>query len=125
SVWAVAAGVLFIIIVTTLVDVGFHILGVFPPTDQPINDRQALFATLYRIIISIAGAWLTAWIAPSKPMKHAMILGLVGVVLGSIGAALTWKLELGPKWYPIILVVLSIPQCWAGAKVHERYTPKV
>ncbi len=124
SVWAVVAGVLFIIVVTTLVDVVLHATGVFPPMDQPINDRLALLATSYRIVISVAGAWLTARLAPEKPMKHALILGGVGVVLGLVGLAATWKLALGPRWYPILLVVLAIPQCWAGGRIYEAQSGK-
>lgn len=113
------AGVLFIIVVTTLVDIVLHATNVFPPMDQPIDDALALLATAYRIIISIGGAWLTARLAPDKPMKHAMILGCVGVVLGLVGVVATWNLGLGPRWYSIALAVLAIPQCWAGGKIFE------
>jgi hypothetical protein len=118
SFWAVAAGVLFVFAVTTLADVALHLAGVFPPVGQPLDDNLALLATSYRIVIGIAGAWLTARLAPSDPMKHAMILGAAGVVLASIGAAATWDLGLSPRWYPILLIVLSIPQCWAGGKLY-------
>lgn len=73
SIWAVVAGVLLIIVVTTLVDIVLHATRVFPPMDQPINDALALLATAYRIVISIGGAWLTARLAPDKPMKHVLI----------------------------------------------------
>jgi hypothetical protein len=119
SVWAVVAGVLVIIVVTTLVDIALHAAGIYPPMDQPISDRLALLATSYRIVISIGGAWLTARLAPGKPMKHAMILGCVGAVLGLVGVVATWNLGLGPRWYPIALVVLAVPQCWIGGRVHE------
>src|SRR5262245_41500781 len=79
SIWAVVAGVLFIIVVTTLVDVLLHAARVFPPLGQPIGDALALLATSYRIVISIAGAWLTARLAPARPMRHALLLGVVGV----------------------------------------------
>jgi hypothetical protein len=119
SVWAVVAGVLVIIVVTTLVDVVMHVTGVFPSMDQPITDALALLATVYRVVISVGGAWLTARLAPDKPMKHALILGYVGVVLGLIGVVVTWSLALAPRWYPIALVLLAIPQCWAGGKIYE------
>ena len=119
SAGAVVAGVLFIIVVTTLADVVLHAVRVYPPMSQPIGDRLALLATCYRVIISIAGAWLTARLAPSQPMKHAMILGVVGVVLGLVGLVATWNLGLGPRWYPIALVVLAVPQCWVGGKLYE------
>ena len=124
SIWAVVAGVLVIIVVTTLVDIVLHVTGVFPPMDQPINDALALLATSYRVVISIGGAWVTARLAPEKPMKHAIILGCVGVVLGLVGVLATWNLELGPRWYPIALVALAIPQCWVGGKLYEIQSRK-
>ena len=124
SILAVLAGLLFILVVTTLVDLALHRAGVFPPMKQPISDRLALLATSYRVVISVAGAWLTARLAPDKPMKHALILGGIGVVLGLVGVVATWDMGLGPRWYPILLVVLALPQCWAGAKLYELQTGK-
>jgi len=124
SIGAVAAGVFVIIAVTTLVDVLFHAIGVFPPMDQPIDDRLALLATAYRIVISVGGAWLTARLAPNQPMKHAFILGYVGVVLGLVGAIATWNMGLGPRWYPVALAVLAIPQCWAGGRMYLALSPR-
>ena len=125
SLWAVIAGLLFIIVASTLVDVVLHVAGVFPPMDQPITDGLAALATSYRVAISIAGAWLTARLAPNTPMQHAMILGYVGVALGLVGLAATWNLGLGPRWYPIALVVLAIPQCWAGGKIFEMRSARL
>jgi hypothetical protein len=119
SIGAVVAGVLFIIVVSTLVDTVLHAVGVLPPQGQPMNDASSLLALSYRIVIGVAGAWLTARLAPDKPMKHAMILGYVGVVLSLAGVVATWNLGLAPKWYPISLAVLAIPQCWAGGRLHE------
>jgi len=120
SIWAVVAGVLFIIIVTTIVDVVLHVVHVFPPMNTPIDDRLAALATSYRIVISVAGAWLTARLAPDRPMWHAMVLGGIGVGLGTMGLVATWNLGLGPRWYPVALVLLALPQCWAGGKLYLR-----
>jgi hypothetical protein len=119
SIVAVAAGVIVTVVVTTAVDIVLHATGVFPPLDQPIDNQLALLATSYRIVITVAAAWLTARLAPDKPMKHAMTLGYVGVVLGLIGLAATWNAGLGPRWYPIAIVGLAIPQCWVGGKIYE------
>jgi len=118
SIWAIAAGVIFIVVVSTLVDVVFHATGVYPPWDQPIDDRLALLATSYRIAISVAGAWLTARLAPENPMKHVIILGVVGTIMGAVGVVATWNLGMGPRWYPIALAVLALPQCWLGGKIY-------
>jgi hypothetical protein len=55
-------------------------------------------------------------------MAHALVLGAVGLTLTLIGLVTTWDKgpEFGPKWYPIALVILSMPQSWAGAKIAER-----
>ncbi|MFL5507526.1 MAG: hypothetical protein ACJ8AU_11660 [Gemmatimonadales bacterium] len=125
SIGAVVAGVLFIVVGSTLVDTVLHAVGVLPPQGQPMNDTLSLLALSYRIVIGVAGAWLTARLAPHNPMKHAMILGYVGVVLGLAGVAATWNMGLAPKWYPVSLAVLAIPQCWAGGKLYEMLSGKV
>jgi len=119
SIWAVFAGILFVIVVTTLVDIVLHAAGVFPPLDDPIDDRLSLIATLYRIVIGIAAGYLTAKLAPSNPVKHALILGIIGTVLGSLGVVLSWGSKLGPAWYPIALAALAIPQSWIGARFYQ------
>jgi hypothetical protein len=117
SVWAVVTGVLFVLVVTTLVDIALHMAGVYPPAGRPMSDALAVLATAYRVVIGVAGAWLTARVAPREPMKHAMMLGYVGTLLGLAGVLATWDRGLGPRWYPILLAVLAIPQCWAGGKL--------
>lgn len=123
SIWSIVAGVIFVIVVTTVVDIAFHLLEIYP-RDQPLDNSRALVATSYRIVIGIIGAYLTASLAPRKPMKHAVILGVVGAVLGLIGVAVSWNKNLGPMWYPIALVVLAIPQSWLGGKLHESYASR-
>ena len=122
STWAVIAGILFIIVVTTAVDIFLHIIHVFPPMGEPLDDRLSLISSSYRIPITIAGAYLTAKLAPANPMKHALILGVVGVVLGLVGVMATWGMDMGPKWYPISLPILSIPECWLGGLIFTRRT---
>ena len=124
SIWAVVAGVLFIVIVTTVVDQVLHAVNVYPPVGQPLTDTTALIASSYRLVISIAGAWLTAKLAPRDPMKHALILGVVGTLLGGAGAAATWNAGLGPRWYAVSLAVLAIPQCLFGGWLFQRGASK-
>jgi hypothetical protein len=119
SIWAVVAGVLFIFVVSILVDIVLHVAGVYPPMGEPIGNGLALLATSYRFVVGIGGGWLTARLAPDKPLKHAVILGAVGIVLGLVGVALTWNQNLGPRWYAMALVVLAVPQCWLGGKIFE------
>lgn len=123
SIWSVVAGMLVVIIVTTIVDTVLHWAGVFPPLDVPIDNRLSLIATSYRIVIGIAGGWVTAKLAPAKPMKHVLILGVIGTVLSTLGVVATLSQAgsgraLGPLWYPIALAVLAIPQSWVGGRIY-------
>jgi len=44
SILAVIAGVLFIIAITTIVDIALHAVGIFLPSDQPLSDSLAVLA---------------------------------------------------------------------------------
>src|SRR5215218_5951680 len=91
SIGAVVAGLITMIVATTAVDILLHVTGVYPPMNEPLDNKMALLASSYRLIISIAGAYLTARLAPARPLHHAVILGYVGIVLGLIGAIATWN----------------------------------
>jgi len=119
SVGAVLAGLLFVIIITTATDAIMHATGIFPPWGQPMSDSLFVLAFAYRIVYGIAGGYITARLAPGKPVKHAVLLGVVGFVLSLAGAAATWNRgpEFGPKWYPVALIAIAIPTAWLGGKL--------
>lgn len=119
SIGAVAAGIVFVVVVTSIVDIAMYAAAVFT-RGAPLDGTDALIATIYRVVIGVLGGWLTARLAPARPMKHALILGVIGTVLGFLGLVVTWGKGLGPVWYPVAHVVLAIPEVWAGAKIHER-----
>jgi len=120
SVFAVVAGFVFTAVFTTFVDMLLHAAGVYPPLGEPMGHGLALLATAYRVPITIVGAWLTARMAPKQPMRHVLILGVIGTLAGLVGVVVTWNMGLGPRWYPIALAVLAIPQCWVGGKIFEQ-----
>jgi len=120
---AVLAGLLFVIIITTATDALMHATGVFPPLGQPMADSLFVLALAYRIIYSVGGGYITARLAPDQPVKHAIILGVIGFVLGLGGTVATWNRgpEFGPKWYPLLIMFTAIPSVWIGGKlVGER-----
>jgi hypothetical protein len=119
SVRAVFVGIVVTIVVTTLVDIILHVAGVMPPMEVPLTDRLSALALSYRIVITIGAAWVTARLAPDRSMRHALILGGVGTLLGLLGLAATWGRGMGPAWYPIAIAALAVPQCWAGGKLFE------
>ena len=119
SIGAVLAGLLLIFVLSTAVDVVLHATGVFPPWGQPMSGALFLLASAYRIVISIGGCWVTARLAPNRPMAHALVLGAIGVVLSTIGAIATIGRgpEFGPMWYPLLLVAVAMPCAWVGGRL--------
>ena len=122
SAGAVFAGLLLIVVLSILTDVIMHATGIYPPWFQYMPDSLFLLATAYRIVYSILGSYLTARLAPHRPMLHALILGSIGVVLSIVGALSTWNKgpEFGPKWYPLTLIVMAIPLAWVGGKLRVK-----
>jgi hypothetical protein len=119
SIGAVVAGLLAIVILSTATDMVLHATGVFPPFGQPMSDALFLLATAYRIVYGIAGCYIAARLAPDRPMQHALVLGVVGVVISTAGALATWNRgpAFGPKWYPLAVIAIALPCAWAGGKL--------
>jgi surface polysaccharide O-acyltransferase-like enzyme len=119
SIGAIVAGFLVIVVLSVATDIVMHATGIYPPWFQYMPDSLFLLATAYRAIYSVLGSYVTARLAPDRPMRHALILGVIGVVLSTVGAIGTWNQgrELGPKWYPLTLVVISLPLAWLGGKM--------
>ena|SRR5262249_16992526 len=120
SVGAMLAGFLAIVIFSIATDSAMHGTGVFPPLGAPMSDALFLLATAYRIVYSVAGCYIAARFAPDQPMRHALALGVVGVVVSAAGAVATWNRgpAFGPHWYPLALIALAMPCAWLGGKLY-------
>ncbi|HWR15780.1 MAG TPA: hypothetical protein VN577_13215 [Terriglobales bacterium] len=123
SIGAILAGFVVVVVLSTLTDVVMYATKIFPAPGspgQPMSDALFALSTLYRTVYTVLGGYITARLAPNRPVRHAIILGFVGIVVGSIGAAATWNRNMGPHWYAILLVVLAVPSCWVGARLFAR-----
>ena len=116
SIIALFAGFLTVVILSIGTDVALHAAGVFPKLGQPMSDALLLLATAYRTLYGVAGSYITAWLAPDRPMGHALAGGVVGLVLSTVGAVATWNAgpAFGPHWYPLALIATAMPCAWAG-----------
>ena len=122
SIWAVVAGFIFVVVLSLGTDALMHATRIFPPWGKPMSDSLFALAFAYRSVYGIVGSYLTARLAPRRPMKHALIGGVIGTVIAIIGAAATWNKgpEFGPHWYPLALVVTGLPYAWLGGKFYTR-----
>ena len=119
SIGAVLVGFFAVVILSLATDMVLHATGVFPPWGDPVSSALLLLATTYRTIYSVVGCYIAARLAPDRPMRHALALGVVGVIVSTLGAVATWNRgpAFGPHWYPGTLIVLAMPTAWAGGKL--------
>ena len=117
SIGALFAGLVTVVILSLGTDLALHAAGIFPALGERMSDSLLLLATAYRTVYAIAGGYITARMAPDRPMQHALAGGLVGVALATLGAVTTWNRALGPHWYPLALIVTALPTAWLGGKI--------
>ena len=116
SVLAVFAGFVTTALLSVGADAVMHGAGIFPPLGQPMSNGLFVWATVYRCAFTVLGGYVTAALAPRSPMSHVVVLGAIGMVAATVGLVVTWNAgpALGPKWYPILLVVTALPCVWSG-----------
>jgi len=122
STGAIVAGFFAVVVLSLGTDQLLHVLDVYPPWGQPMYDAGlCLLALSYRIVYTVLGSYIAAKLAPRAPMRHAMILGLIGLGVGTAGAIATIPMQLSPAWYPIAIAVTALPCAWLGGVLHRRW----
>ena len=121
SIGAVFTGLLAIVVLSMGTDTILHASGIYPPWFQPMATHLWLVALAHRIAFGVLGAYLTARLAPRNPMRHAMILAAIGIVLSTVGVAVNWNkgAEYGPIWFNLSLIAISLPCSWMGGRLRE------
>ena len=122
SILALAAGFAVNVALSLATDLGLSAIGILPALgQQPMNDAQSALAAAYRTIYSVISAYTVARLAPYRPLEHALTGAGIGMVLATAGAIVTWDRSLGPHWYPLALIVLSLPTGWLGGKLRVMW----
>jgi hypothetical protein len=73
---------------------------------------------LYVGVFATAGCYLTARLAPSQPMRHALVLGVLGLVFNVAGTVAMW--DTAPAWYHVASLLLVMPYAWLGGRIRDR-----
>jgi len=123
SVLAVFAGLIVNVILSTAADLLLVALGIFPPLadfgrPESFSDSMLLLALSYRTIFGVLGCWLTARLAPTRPMAHSLVLGTIGFSIGTIGAVMTWGTW--TSWYSLAIIAVTLPSAWLGARLAQK-----
>jgi hypothetical protein len=125
STGAVLLGLMTVFVLSLGTDQILHMLDVYPPWGQPMYEPSLnLLALAYRCVYAVLGSYIAAKYAPHSPMLHALTLGFVGIVLSTAGAVAASGMDLGPLWYPIALVISSLPCAWLGGLLYRKRRPE-
>ncbi len=115
---AVLAGFVSIAVLGFLTDSALQWAGILPvPSEVKFESKHALLALAYHLAYGIFGAFLAARLAPSRPMVHALALGVLGVFISTLGLIAIVVGDLAPAWYGWALIALSLPVTWLGGKL--------
>ncbi len=123
SIAGILAAIAINVALCTAIDQIFHILEVYPPWTEPMNETSDnVLALSYRLVITVFAGVIGLRIAGYAPGWHALALGVIGTGLGTLGAIVTTTggADFGPDWYPWSLAVTA-PFCtWLSYVIAKR-----
>jgi hypothetical protein len=115
SVWAVLAGFILVAGASITTDIILTKTGLMKQPFHLNTTSFIAFVVFYRCLYGTTGSYLTAKLAPGNPIKHAIIGGIIGLLIATIGTIAMW--DKSPHWYPIALIITALPCAWLGAKL--------
>jgi hypothetical protein len=119
SAGAIVAGLVTVGGLSTLTDLALAAVGFFPPiTTGTFLPWMFALALFYRVLYAVLGGAVSAALAPRWPMRHAIVLGILGTIAGVGGVVAGWGL--GDMWYPVGIAVTAFPAVYLGGYLFNR-----
>lgn len=72
----------------------------------------------YVALFAITGCYVCARLAPHHPLRHAMILGVLGLLFNLYGSYVRWTDV--PAWFHAVGLGLTLPYAYIGGWLRER-----
>jgi hypothetical protein len=120
SVWPVIAGFLLLVALSVAADILLR--GFFPMTFGPSKAYQGTLASVVTIFYAgafgVLSSYLTARLASSRPVMHALILGGIVFVFAIGGLVGSW--QRAPTWFNITFLAMVFPSAWLGGVLRAR-----
>lgn len=83
-----------------------------------IENLPILCASLVYVgVFAVFGCYVTARLAPDRPMGHALVLGALGLLFSLAMMPQAWNTV--PAWYNILSLLLVMPYAWIGGRIRE------
>lgn len=123
SIGAVLFGIILVFALSYGTDYLLRALGVMPntlrPNTLPMYGSEGLIfgVIVYRSLYNVIGAYVIARLAPNHPIRHVLIVGVIGLVGSLAGTFASMNMNVGPIWYGFTIALVSIPTSWLGGKL--------
>ncbi len=120
TIGAIIAGFVTVFILSVITDFILESLHIFPPINNAAGYTwwMLLIALIYRSVYAVLGGYIIAWFSSKKPMRSVWILASIGFIFATLG--LLANLDTPVLWYPVLLVVFTIPSVWVGGKLQVK-----
>lgn len=123
SILSIAAGFAFMIILMRLSEYALEQMGLYDAS-QPLRiygGQPVLYVFfIERIVLTILGGYIAAWLAPSRLLLHAVLLGSFAAIYRLLNLVTGAQQSYGIAWYLFGLVLLAIPTAWLGGYIYTR-----
>ena len=119
SILAITLGLLISVLLPLATNQLVRTLDAFPQGSPQL-------AFFYRLAYVVLGSYIAAILAPYSPMRHAMVTGVIMLLLYSImltGVILIDFLDF-PLWYTYGLLIMVLPCAFLGGALHQRFNIK-
>ena len=120
SVWPIIAG--FLLLAVLSVGADMILRGFFPrafgPSEAPLGALASTVTILYASAFGVLSSYLTARLAPSRPVTHALALGGIVFLLALGGLVGSW--HRAPAWFDIGFLAMVFASAWLGGIIRAR-----
>ena len=109
---AVLAGIIVLVLLSFLIErtVGAALMQALGLEKADVPMR--LFVVIQTLGCMVAAGYVCAWIAPRAKTKHAVVMGVIQLLL-TIYAMVALP-SYGPLWISVVGVILLVPAAWLG-----------
>ncbi len=125
SIGACLAGIITGVVLSVVTDQILESSGILPKDNLWVPAGMIVLVLAYRTIYNILGSYIVARLAPSSPMKHVVVIGVLGTIVSIVGAVATAHMNLGPAWYAWTLAILTLPSSIVGGWLFVRKSSAV
>lgn len=88
------------------------------PTGAPVTDPAALILVCaYVAAFGILGCWVTARLAPSRPLFHALVMGGLALAMSIPMTIAAWNDT--PAWFNVYNLLAVMPYAYIGGRIRE------